>query len=740
MRQVPVRYAQVAAAVLLVLSSPATGASAAGPAPERFEQGAGAAKNEPSSSQNRGDSSPPPDARFAIDLLSNTHPEFVSGGDALVRVTPPHSVKDEKVTIELNGVGITDAFTVQPDGTFLGLVAGLRDGANTLVAHGPGRAGGRDDKRPTGRSAALEITNNDITGPVFSGPQQIPFFCETESFGLAPADMPSCAAPAQVTYTYRNTNGQMRPLANPDQVPDDVASTTVRGEQVPYVVRVETGTINRAVYRIAALYDGAEPDPLRPSRSWNERLVYPFGGGCNVGYHQGNSIPASANDPAIAEGYAVASSTLNVLNQNCSTVISAETAMMVKEHVIETYGAVAHTIGQGGSGGAIQQYAIADNYPGILDGIIPFNSFPDSVTLATVGDCRLVDSYFSNTEVGYTASQRETITGYGNYGTCRSWGRGFGTRFVAAEACPSAIPPEERYSDTNPDGIKCTTAEQLVNQLGRDPETGFARSFYDNVGVQFGLEALTAGTITPEQFVDLNENVGGFDVAGNFAPARSTADPLAVQRSYTSGLALNGGGGLATTPVIDVRRYNDPDPNIHTSFWSLAVRERLVEANGDADNQILFNGGRSGSAVGAADRLAFDQMEQWLTAIGNDDSSAEPREKVLDNRPADLADSCWTANGEQITEPATYPSSGQCGELYPAFGDTRLGAGAPVENDVLQCQLKPIDFASYGVEFSDDQRVRLTAVFTSGVCDYHQPGAFQQAPAGVWQSYDVAPG
>jgi hypothetical protein len=45
--------------------------------------------------------------------------------------------------------------------------------------------------------------------------------------------------------------------------------------------------------------------------------------------------------------------------------------MMVKEHFIDLYGPVAYTIGWGASGGAIQQYDVADAYPGILDGIIP---------------------------------------------------------------------------------------------------------------------------------------------------------------------------------------------------------------------------------------------------------------------------------------------------------------------------------------------------------------------------------
>src|SRR6201999_4485481 len=114
--------------------------------------------------------------------------------------------------------------------------------------------------------------------------------------------------------------------------------------------------------------------------NWNHRLVYAFGGGCSGGHHQGDATGGVLNDLFLGQGYAVASSTLNVLETNCSIPISAEAAMMVKEHFIETYGPVAHTIGWGGSGGGIQQYELPDAYPGILDGIIPAIALPDALT------------------------------------------------------------------------------------------------------------------------------------------------------------------------------------------------------------------------------------------------------------------------------------------------------------------------------------------------------------------------
>ena len=89
---------------------------------------------------------------------------------------------------------------------------------------------------------------------------------------------------------------------------------------------------------------------------------------------------------------------------------------MVKEHFIETYGAPRYTIGFGGSGGAIQQHLIANNYPGILDGIVPSASFQDSLTLGTVPDCRLLALYFASpagVAAGWTAAQRAAASGFG---------------------------------------------------------------------------------------------------------------------------------------------------------------------------------------------------------------------------------------------------------------------------------------------------------------------------------------
>ncbi|GIJ53931.1 DUF6351 family protein [Virgisporangium aurantiacum] len=652
--------------------------------------------------------------RVDIDVVSSPKPTLVTGGSALVRVTGTG-----QVTVRVGWRDVTKAFKIQADGSRLGLVDGLPLGSSVITA-----------SVRRGSPAAVRVVNHPVTGPVFSGPQQVPFFCETTAFGLAPATPPNCAAPPVVSYQYRTTRGTFAALPDPALTPPDATVTTVNGRTVPYVVRIERGTVDRAVYEIAALYDGQAPSPTRTHDAWNKRLVYTFGGGCNVGYHQGATTGGVLNDLFLSQGYAVATSSLNVLDNNCSYVISAEVAMMVKEHFVETYGPPAHTIGWGGSGGAIQQYDIADNYPGILDGIVPQISFPDAVTTGgTVGDCRLLNRYFTATP-GYTDDQRKAVSGYGAWGSCVNWDLAFASRGNATEACPPAIPVQYLYNPTtNPGGIKCTTAEQLVTQLGRDPATGFARGYNDNVGVQYGLDALKAGRITAEQFVDINEKVGGYDVAGNVVAARTAADPLALTRSYRSGLVLAGTGGLAATPVIDLRAYTDAVNDIHTRFWSFTVRQRLVDAygpSGAAGQAMLvtpLGTDRSGYALAS--------MDAWLTAIAADRRHGDGRAKMLRNRPADLRDGCWTAAGERVAEPLRWKGTGTCDTLYPSFADTRIAAGAPLRNDVLKCQLKPLDLTG----FTTEQKARLRAVFPTGVCDYSRPGVGHRGLAGVWQSY-----
>jgi hypothetical protein len=675
-----------------------------------------------------------PLGRLALVTVSNPRPELVSGGQVLVRVEVPKHINAAHVQITSDGQDVTSSFRAQSDGSLLGLVAGLTIGRNRLVASADGQF------------ASLDVIDHSINGPVFSGKQQLPYVCQTTSFGLAASSPPDCVAPTAISYVYKNTSGAFVPLADPASIPADAATATVNGHSVPYIVRVETGVIDRAVYQIAALYDGQAPSPLQPDTSWNGKLIYTFGGGCNSGYHQGTSTGGVLDDQFLSRGYAVASSTLNVLDNNCSTIISAEAAMMVKEHFIDTYGPVQFTIGGGGSGGAIQQYDIADAYPGILDGIIPSISFPDPLTTAgPVTDCRLLDSFFAGADgSSFTIAQKTAVAGYNDYTTCVSWDKTFANRSTATGSCdPTIIPPDEQWSPTNPSGIICNSDEQIVNQLGFDPATGFPNSPLDNVGVQYGLAALDSGAITPAQFATLNADIGGLNFAGAEVPQRTDASLKALRASYADDLVNSASLGLRTTPVIDQRLDLDLfgfGNDIHTTDWSFVMRARMLAANGTDGNQVIIENMPTAAEINSADTYELAEMDAWLTNIGSDHSHRSAQQKVLDDKPAALTDGCFISATDLVHQTLTDPGTGQCGGSYPVASNPRLVAGEPLTMYALKCSLKPLNFRDYPVAFTAAEKAELRQSFPTGVCDYNRPGVGVRAPIASWLSYGDNPG
>ena len=349
-------------------------------------------------------------ASLHIDVLSN-RPEMLSGGDALIQIRAERSLDLHRVRVTLNGADVTAAFRLdEASHALMGLVTGLNDGKNTLIAEAGGASGGK---------ASMTLVNHPITGPVFAGPKEAPFVCETENFKLrsggtlGPALDANCSAKTRIDYVYRSSaGGDLSPCRTP-RLPRRMSPiTTSIGAAVPYIIRIETGTINRAIYQISMLHNPAhEPNPdfsTKPA-GWNGRLIYAFGGGCMNGwYRQGSSTGGVDDDFMLRQGYAVASSTLNVYGNNCDDLLSAETLMMVKEHFIEAYGVPKFTIGWGCSGGAEQVQPIAQNYPGLLDGIIPGCSFADAAfsIVPSITDARLLNHYFTLAAMPYSEQQK----------------------------------------------------------------------------------------------------------------------------------------------------------------------------------------------------------------------------------------------------------------------------------------------------------------------------------------------
>jgi hypothetical protein len=663
-------------------------------------------------------------AGLDIDILSN-RADLISGGNALVQIA---TEDPSAVHVALNGEDVTSAFALRPNGQFAGLVTGLRDGPNELTATSP--SGG----------ARITITNHPKGGPVFAGPQVQPWFCTTQDNGLGPAEDAQCNAPTTYRLVYKSSVTGRFATYDADNPPADVATTTTdQGTTVPYIVRIERGTMDRGIYDVAALYDPSKPwEPWAPQAGWNQKLFVPFGASCAPLYRQEGPEDVLV-DLALSRGFTVAVNGLNTLGQNCNPVVSAEALMMLKEHIEENYGAIRYTLSQGCSGGSIQQHNIASGYPGLLDGIIPSCSYPDvSTTGNEVLDCRLLIHYFDNTSphLWGVQAQRAAVEGSQTGATCRAWVDVF--RFDES-ANPSqrdnpitdcGVPDEQIYHpETNPTGVRCSVSDYSVAIWGRRAEDGFAKRPYDTVGLQYGLNALNSGLITPEQFVDLNEKIGGLDIDLNFQPERSEADEGSVAIAYKAA-AVTSGRQLAKVPIIDLRGSSNNE--IHTDFHSYELRARLDRDAGGHANQIIWTNPGSLAGDPAATREAFLLLDRWVARIEADTSDAPLRAKVVRNKPADAVDACWIA-GRKVTDMNT------CRAAFPYYGAPRIAAGGPLTNDVMKCRRKPLERSDYSVSFTDAEWARLEAVFPVGVCDWTRRGVDQQR-AFVWPTFANGPG
>ena len=112
---------------------------------------------------------------------------MVTGGNVVVVVSGPDAdVVDWTVVVD----GTVAEVAVHPDGL---LVDGLAEGPSTIEVVVDGQV-----------VSSVEVINHPITGPVFSGPHVMPFFCTFEDFGLEPAsdsvDSSDCSAVTEVTW------------------------------------------------------------------------------------------------------------------------------------------------------------------------------------------------------------------------------------------------------------------------------------------------------------------------------------------------------------------------------------------------------------------------------------------------------------------------------------------------------------------------------------------------------------
>jgi hypothetical protein len=298
----------------------------------------------------------------------------------------------------------------------------------------------------------------------------------------------------------------------------------------------------------------------------------------------------------------------------------------------------------------------------------------------------------------------------------------------------SAVPDALRYDPvSNPRGARGTVYDAARNIYGVDRASGFALRPFDNVGVQYGLGALNAGVITPKQFLDLNEGIGGFDQDANYVDQRSVGDRGAIRRAYQSGLQFVGGGGLASIPLVDISGIYNDDSGYHYQWTHFATRERMAQANGHTDNHVMWRG-----------NVPFDEAWEmfiaWVEAVAADSRGGSARQRISRNKPANAVDGCWRTTTDFVAERQVFGSSptSTCNGLFPSYAFPRYVAGGPLAANILKCRLKPVSRGDYRVPFSREEFARLRRVFPHGVCDWTKKGESQTA--GVpWASFGPAP-
>jgi hypothetical protein len=695
------------------------------------------------------------DGELELAVLS-TRAATVTGGDAVFGVRGLDGL--DEVVVTRNGEDISDRFAFDGDGVLVGLVDGLDEGDNVVTVWA-------DHPEHGQRAAALPVRNHPITGPVFSGPHQEPFICRTTSMGLGEPIDDHCSIETRVQWFYLSAlGGTFQELEDPYAgYPDDTMTTvTTEGEVVPYVVRVETSTINRGVTRIAVLDDPAArgPEaPFEPTEAWNGKMLHQWGASCGVGYHQGtNSVDSVLTGlvdgtgstpegipavplPPVGDGYLVSHSTMTTLGVHCNQVLSAETFMMIREHVHETYGPVDLTFGSGASGGAIQQVTTMDSYPGLLDGGVPMITFPDVVTTAmSPADCRLLLNVFEADSSTWSEGKRTAVSGHLTSQICRDWDDMFADHLVASTGCHGSVPRELIYHpETNPDGVRCTLQDAMVNVMGIDPTTGFANRPVDNVGVQYGREAFEAGRISAEEFVSLNESIGGFDADGNIVDERMAMSPDLARKMYEIG-AVSGRGALDQAPLIFTSTYVDPIPilGFHDAARAYQIRERLQARKGRVDTHAIWSGL-------PLPNDAWSTMDRWITGLAAErdaaggTSAAGWADQVAATRPIDAADGCVVTTAGVSPLAVNVPLGGDpdqvCEQVFRPLGSPRTAAGGPASEDIIKCSLRPLDRGVDGAGLDDDQWVRMEATFPDGVCDWSQPGIGEVDRSRTWLSF-----
>ena len=367
---------------------------------------------------------------------------------------------------------------------------------------------------------------------------------------------------------------------------------------------------------------------------------------------------------------------------------------------------------------------MANAYPGVYQGLLPQCSFPDAwSTGQQLAGYNLIRRYVENPAkwgpgIAWTPLEIAAIEGHPNHANSIILDSLYFTALGdPTNPCAGVEDPERYDPNTNPKGVRCTLADYMINVLGPRPGDGFAGRPLDDVGVEFGLQALRDSAISKAQFLDLNLKIGGADIDAQSMPERVVADSPALARAYRSG-GINQANNLDEVAIIDLR--GSDDGAFHDAYRGFAVRARLDREHGTHANQVIWQGPVPLLGEPGFVDEGILAMDRWLAAVEKDKSGAPLAKKIIGNKPADIIDECRSGTGQQVM------AGTDCPAIVRVYGTPATVAGESIATDSNKCQLKTMNRADYPVEFTDDEWAQLQTVFPTGVCDWTKPGVDQR--------------
>ncbi|KLV08230.1 hypothetical protein C9I92_16690 [Photobacterium ganghwense] len=640
-------------------------------------------------------------------------------------------------------------------------------------------------------------------GPVtslYSGPNQYPFFCMTLDSGMGQPLVDNqkglgvpvydsqdgtklvgyskdCAAKTQLLYFLVDADNDIQPMTEEELRQAPIADDAL-------LVRVEQGTINRYVYAIAMPISPEEIGVQNGASLWNNRLIYHFEGGSGIGFRQGRiKFHRLVNKELeqLRKGYAVVSSSGNKTSYGYNMLLAEDTARRVKTQFVTLFGEPLYTVGIGGSGGGLAQYLIGQNSQGILDGLIPLYSYPDMVSVSIYAlDCDLLNNYFTfrsyNKDHWQDWHQRQNIEGlraisgaeqkYGWLLPVNQLARGELPEFPKGNnECINGYLGLSSYIHNPRQGfikpffhhsvvgkVNWSYWQDMVNVYGQD-EHGFGQTTWDNVGVQYGLQALLSHQISLDDFIDLNKRIGAWKAPSQMEPERmlslgSSIPPLwlsiwgnqnitkldgalakrqagslvAMNKAYEYGQVFIGRINL---PILDVRHYLEDELNMHHTSASFVSRLRILNDQKTYRNHVIWIADKHYNPT----EKAYEVMDQWLTNMHKLPENLPYEDRVSIARPNVAQDTCFDQEGNIMAAGNgvfdgewNQKEKGSCTQHYPMYSNSRIKAGAPWEGSIFKCYTIPVDVAAaqgmYGDWDVSAKMDELQQIFPDGVCDY----------------------